>query len=125
MANIPPGQLNALLGNPYESLTMAVAEDIVRFISSSNEGVYPVNIESSVGKHISEASPNTRQPRILETGKAEIGRSTVLGGNQRVHGNIHLLKQKKRRKITITEPSVKGRKKWNQWENDDAGCKIV
>jgi transcriptional regulator with PAS, ATPase and Fis domain len=90
LENIPTELLNALLDNPYESLILVDAEGIVRFISSSNEGVYPVKIESSVGKHISEVSPNTRLPRILETGKAEIGRSMVLKSSNRVIARIPL-----------------------------------
>lgn len=87
--------MNALLDNPYESLILVDAEGIVRFISSSNEGVYPVNVKSAIGKHISEVSPNTRLPRILETGRAEIGRSMVLKSSNRVIARIPLFHEGK------------------------------
>jgi hypothetical protein len=47
-------------------------------MSSSNEGVYPVTVTEAIGKSINDFSPNTHLPRILETGKAEIGRSMIV-----------------------------------------------
>ena len=81
LKDIPIDLLEALLENPYESLILVDADGIVRYMSASNEGVYKIPVKDAVGKHISEVSPKTRLPRILETGKAEIGRSIakVLG----------------------------------------------
>ncbi len=91
MEKIPEELLFALLDNPYESLILIDAEGIVRFMSSSNEGVYPVPAKEAIGKHILEVSPKTRLPRILETGKAEIGRSMVLKSKNRVIARIPLI----------------------------------
>ena len=91
LENVPEELLFALLDNPYESLILIDADGIVRFISSSNEGVYPVEMKSAVGKHIREVSPNTRLPRTLETGKAEIGRSMILKSRNRVIARIPLV----------------------------------
>jgi len=90
--DIPQDLLSALLDNPYESLILVDAEGIVRFMSSANEGVYPVSVKDAVGRHIREVSPRTRLPRILETGKAEIGRSMVLKSKNRVIARIPLFK---------------------------------
>lgn len=88
--NIPEELLLALLDNPYESLILIDADGIVRYMSTSNEGVYPVKVESAIGKHITEVSPDTRLPRILQTGKAEIGRSMILKSKNRVIARIPL-----------------------------------
>jgi transcriptional regulator with PAS, ATPase and Fis domain len=89
--NIPEELLLALLDNPYESLILIDADGIVRYMSTSNEGVYPVKVESAIGKHITEVSPDTRLPRILQTGKAEIGRSMILKSENRVIARIPLI----------------------------------
>lgn len=88
--DIPEDLIEALLDNPYESLILVDADGIVRFMSSSNEGVYPIPVKDAVGRHIREVSPKTRLPRILETGKAEIGRSMILKSKNRVIARIPL-----------------------------------
>jgi transcriptional regulator with PAS, ATPase and Fis domain len=92
---IPEALLEALLENPYESLILVDADGIVRFMSASNEGVYPVSVKDAIGKHISEVSPKTHLPRILETGKAEFGRSMMLKSKNRIIARIPLLKDGK------------------------------
>lgn len=89
---IPEELLLALLDNPYECLILMDAEGIIRFMSSSNEKIYPVPASEAVGRHISEVSPDTRMPRILETGKAEIGRSMILDNKQRIIARIPLVR---------------------------------
>jgi len=92
LKDIPEDLLEALLENPYESLILVDAQGIVRFMSASNEGVYPMSVKEAIGKHIREVSPKTRLPRILETGKAEIGRSMVLKSKNRVIARIPLIR---------------------------------
>ena len=92
LKDIPIDLLEALLENPYESLILVDADGIVRYMSASNEGVYKIPVKDAVGKHISEVSPKTRLPRILETGKAEIGRSMVLKSKNRVIARIPLIR---------------------------------
>ena len=89
---IPGDLLFALLDNPYESLILIDRDGIVRFISSSNEGTYGMPAREAVGRHISEVSPGTALPRVLETGKAEIGRSMILDDQNRVINRIPLVK---------------------------------
>ena len=90
--NIPQGLLVSLLDNPYESLILVDADGIVRFMSSATEGVYPVSPRDAVGRHISEVSPESKLPRILETGKAEIGRAMMLKNSNRVIARIPLIR---------------------------------
>ncbi len=90
--NIPLGLLLTLLDNPYESLILIDADGIVRFMSSSTEGVYPVPPRDAVGRHISEVSPQSKLLGILKTGKAEIGRSMVLKDRQRVIARVPLIR---------------------------------
>jgi transcriptional regulator with PAS, ATPase and Fis domain len=88
--DIPADLLAALLENPYECLILVDADGIIRFMSSSNEGIYPVPVAGAVGRHIAEVSPHTRMPRVLESGTAEIGRSMILNEQQRVIARIPL-----------------------------------
>ena len=89
---IPAELLMALLDNPYESLILIDSEGIIRFMSSSNEGIYPIPVKDAIGRHITEVSSDTRMPRILQTRKAEIGRSMVLKNQHRVVARIPLVK---------------------------------
>ena len=91
LKDIPQDLLDALLENPYESLILIDADGIVRYMSSSNEGVYPMPVKEAIGKHIREVSPHTRLDRVLKTGKAEIGRSMVLKSKNRVIARIPLI----------------------------------
>ncbi len=89
---IPGDLLMALLDNPYESLILIDAEGIIRFMSSANEGIYPIPVKDAIGRHITEVSEDTRMPRILQTRKAEIGRSMVLKNQHRVVARIPLVR---------------------------------
>jgi transcriptional regulator with PAS, ATPase and Fis domain len=88
--NIPEELLLALLENPYEGLILIDADGIIRFMSSLNKESCPINVETAIGRHISEVSPDSRLPRVLKTGKAEIGRSTLLKSRDRVGVRIPL-----------------------------------
>ncbi len=90
--NIPEDLLFSLLDNSYESLILVDADGIVRFMSQANEGFSSISVKNSVGKHISEVRPNTRLPRVIQTGKAEIGRSMLLNHQNRVIARIPLFK---------------------------------
>ncbi|WP_035257086.1 sigma-54 interaction domain-containing protein [Desulfatirhabdium butyrativorans] len=91
LQGIPAELLQALLDNSYESLILVDAEGIVRYMSPANDGIYPVPVREAIGRHISEVSPNTRLPRVIETGKAEIGRGLMIQGKPRVIARIPLV----------------------------------
>lgn len=90
LKTIPFHLLEALLENPYESLFLIDADGIIRFMSSANEEVLKVPVKETIGRHISEIIPNTLMPRVLESGKAEIGRSMILDDKQRIIARIPL-----------------------------------
>jgi transcriptional regulator with PAS, ATPase and Fis domain len=90
LKNIPRHLLFALLDNPYESLILIDNEGIIRFVSSVNEGVYEIPPAKAIGRHITEMSPRSKLPRVLKTGKAEIGQGMKLNEQQRVIARIPL-----------------------------------
>jgi transcriptional regulator with PAS, ATPase and Fis domain len=93
--DIPHDLLQALLDNPYESLILVDGDGIIRFMSQANNGVYPVSSKDAVGKHIQEISPKTRLTRVLDTGKAEIGRSMILQRKSRIISRMPIVKEGK------------------------------
>lgn len=95
LKQIPEDLLFALLDNPYESLILVDAEGIVRFVSSSNEGNYRLPIKEALGRHISELSPESKLTKVLETGKAQMGRSMRIKDKQRVVARFPLVKDGK------------------------------
>lgn len=90
LTSIPQELLMALLDNPYESMILIDSHGIVRFMSRANDGIYLLPPQEAIGRHISEVSPESGMLRVLETGKAEIGRSMLLDNQWRVVGRIPL-----------------------------------
>jgi transcriptional regulator with PAS, ATPase and Fis domain len=88
--NIPPELLEALLNNPHESQILIDAQGIVRYISASDEAFYQVPRETAIGRHILELNPASELPRVLKTGRAEIGRLFRLGDKERIIARIPL-----------------------------------
>ena len=88
--SIPRELLEALLDNPHESQILVDAQGIVRFISSFNEQFYRTSQGESIGRHILELNPDSELPRVLRTGRAEIGRLFRLHGKERFVARIPL-----------------------------------
>ncbi len=88
--NIPPELLEALLDNPHESQIVVDVNGIVRYISGSDEAFYQVSRKKAIGRHILELNPDSELTRVLETGRAEIGRLFRLGGKDRIVARIPL-----------------------------------
>ncbi len=76
-----PGELvQAFIDNPYECPVLIDENGIVQFLSRYNSlGFSP---DQAVGKHIAEIIPQTRLPRVLKTGRAEIGEPQEMHGEQ-------------------------------------------
>jgi transcriptional regulator with PAS, ATPase and Fis domain len=92
--NIPPELLESLLDNPHESQIIVDAQGIVRYMSASDEIFYKVPRKKAVGRHIKELNPQSELPRVLETGRAEIGRLFRLGDKERIVARIPLRDRK-------------------------------
>ncbi len=88
--SIPRELLEALLDNPHESQILVDAQGIVRFISSHNEPLYRTSQGESIGRHILELNPDSELPRVLRTGRAEIGSLFRLHGKERFVARIPL-----------------------------------
>jgi transcriptional regulator with PAS, ATPase and Fis domain len=86
------GFCSTFVDNPYECPIVIDRDGIVRFMSRYNtkEMGYLVEPEEAVGKHITEVVKKTRMPEILETGKAEIGKTFFIGDRQRIIARIPL-----------------------------------
>ncbi len=87
---IPPELLEALLDNPHESQIVVDAQGIVRYMSKSDEAFYQVSRRKAIGRNILELNPESELLRVLETGKAEIGRFFRLKGKGRIIARIPL-----------------------------------
>jgi transcriptional regulator with PAS, ATPase and Fis domain len=57
-------------------------------MSGSDEAFYKVSREEAVGRHILELNPSSELPRVLKTGRAEIGRLFPLGDKERIIARI-------------------------------------
>ncbi|MCB2186878.1 MAG: sigma 54-interacting transcriptional regulator [Deltaproteobacteria bacterium] len=88
--SIPPELLHALLENPHESQILVDADGIIRFLSVHSEEFYETPPKAVIGKHISALNPDSQLPRVLQTGKAEIGRVLKMGGRERIVARIPL-----------------------------------
>lgn len=90
MEKIPPELLGALLDNPHESLILVDRHGIIRYLSVYSEEFYETTREEVIGKHILELNPDSKLPRVLETGRAEIGRVFKMKGKERIVARIPL-----------------------------------
>ncbi len=87
---IPPELLDALLENPHESQILVDRDGIIRFISVHTEEFYEISQEDAAGRHILEMNPESLLPRVIETGKAEVGSVMRMGGKERIVARIPL-----------------------------------
>jgi transcriptional regulator with PAS, ATPase and Fis domain len=87
---IPPELLDALLENPHESQILVDRDGIIRFISVHTEEFYEILQDEAFGRHILEMNPESLLPRVIATGKAEIGRVFRMGGKERIVARIPL-----------------------------------
>ncbi len=88
--DIPPELLEALLDNPHESQILVDAQGIVRYMSRSDEAFYRVSRADAIGMHMLEINPDSELLRVIETGRAEIGRFFRLQGRERIIARIPL-----------------------------------
>ncbi len=88
--DIAPELLRALLDNPHESLVLVDREGIVRYLSANNQEFYGVSQEEAVGRHILELNPRSQLPRVLASGRAEIGRVFRMKGKERIVARVPL-----------------------------------
>ena len=88
--DVPPELLEVLLDNPHESQILVDAQGIVRYMSAVDEAFYKVSRKEAIGRHILELNPNSELPRVLKTGRAEIGALFRLGDKERIIARIPL-----------------------------------
>ena len=87
---IPRDLLAALLDNPHESLILIDRDAIIRYVSPASAEFYGVGRDEAVGRHLSRLSPRSDLPKVLATGKAEVGQVWRMGGRERVIARIPL-----------------------------------
>ena len=90
LSEIDKKLLDAFIDNPYECPIVIDKEGIIRFVSRYNTITSMVAPEDAVGKHISELNKDSRLHKVLETGKAEIGKAMHLGDKQQIVARIPL-----------------------------------
>ena len=90
LSDIPPELLKALLDNPYESQILVDKEGVVRFLSSHSEDIYGKTQAEVVGRHVHDLNPNSQLPRVLGSGRAEIGQLLRMRGKERLVARLPL-----------------------------------
>ena len=82
--------LAVLLENPHESLILVDKDAVVCYLSTPAAEFYEVDSREMIGKHIFELNPESKLPRVLKTGKAEIGQVFLMRGKERIIARIPL-----------------------------------
>ena len=70
--------------NPFEAVTVVDREGILRYMGPVHETFFGLQPGSAVGRHVSQVIENTGLPRVLATGKSEIGAALEMRGVTRV-----------------------------------------
>ena len=65
--------LNMFLTNPYQAITVADHEGLMRYISPVHEKFLGLAPGAATGRRAEEVIPNSRLPQVARSGKAEIG----------------------------------------------------
>lgn len=81
--------------SPYEGLVIVDEAGIIRFFSKSNEKVFKHTVEEAIGKHVTKVIPNTRLHMVARSGKAEIGSTMRIGGEEKIVGRFPIKKNGK------------------------------
>lgn len=76
--------LSHFLTNPFEALSVADRDGILRYLSPVHERFFGLKAGGGVGRHVTEVIENTRLHHVVETGKAEIGLLQEMRGVTRV-----------------------------------------
>lgn len=71
--------LNMFLTNPYQGITVADHEGLMRYISPVHEKFLGLAPGAAMGRRAEEVIPNSRLPQVARSGKAEIGEMLQLG----------------------------------------------
>ena len=71
--------LNMFLTNPYQAITVADHEGLMRYISPVHEKFLGLAPGAAMGRRAEEVIPNSRLPQVARSGKAEIGEMLQLG----------------------------------------------
>ncbi|MDR0225785.1 MAG: sigma 54-interacting transcriptional regulator [Burkholderiaceae bacterium] len=71
--------LNMFLTNPYQAITVADHEGLMRYISPVHEKFFGLAPGTAVGRRAEDVIPNSRLPHVARSGKAEIGDLQQLG----------------------------------------------
>ncbi len=90
LEDIPPELLRALLDNPYESQILVDKEGVVRFLSSHSEDIYGKTHAEVLGMHVNDLNPESQLPRVLKSGRAEIGQLLRIRGKERLVARLPL-----------------------------------
>ncbi|MFH1032872.1 MAG: sigma 54-interacting transcriptional regulator [Pseudomonadota bacterium] len=92
--DIPPELLRALLDNPYDSNILVDKGGVVRFLSSHSEDMYGKTHAEVLGRHVHDLNPESQLPRVLKSGRAEIGRLLRIRGKERLVARLPLRNDK-------------------------------
>lgn len=73
-----------LLTDPFDGMTVVDKDAIVRFISPIHEQFFGHKHGDAIGEPVEKIIENTRLPRAIQTGKAEVGHIQRLRGADRI-----------------------------------------
>lgn len=71
--------LNMFLTHPYQAITVADHEGLMRYISPVHEKFFGLAPGAATGRRAEEVIPNSRLSQVARSGKAEIGEMLQLG----------------------------------------------
>jgi len=81
--------------NPYEGMNVVDTEGIIRYMSPTHEKFLGIEHGKAIGAHVKDIIENTRLHIVAKTGKAEIGKSQEMMGQERIVARIPIRKNGK------------------------------
>ena len=84
--------LNFVFLNPYEGLNVVDRNGFIRYMSPTHEKYFGIEHGKAIGAHATDIIENTRLHIVAKTGKAEIGKTQVMKGDERIVTRIPIRK---------------------------------
>ncbi|PLC55916.1 sigma-54-dependent Fis family transcriptional regulator [Pollutimonas nitritireducens] len=80
--------LTYLVESPYLSLVLVDDQARIRFMPPVHEKFFGLERGEAIGKHVTEVIENTKLHKVVQSGKAEIGKLQEMGGITRVVSRV-------------------------------------
>lgn len=79
-----------MVHNPYEGMNIVDREGRILYMSPTHEKFFGISPQGAIGRHVKDIIENTRLHIVAKTGVAEVGKTQMMQGHERIVARIPL-----------------------------------